>query len=144
MSDLDREEICPDCQAGPDAKDATITSVMKDPETGEFYTVATWHLDTCPAYTVNQILMEDGARRAKEQSEWGRKEFPAAHERLLRAMMRVKLDAAAEPFVAALVDLVEAQGEDLGRIVLPERWAQILNRHFPPEGETSARGEEPT
>lgn len=132
MSDLDREEICPDCQAGPDAKDARVMRVMKDPATGDFYTVVTWHLDTCPAYTVDQILLEDGVRRLKEEEAWAKEAFPAAHERVLRALMANQFSPEAEPFVAALVELVEAQGEDLGRFVSPVRWAEILDRNFPP------------
>jgi hypothetical protein len=136
MSDLDREEICPDCQASPDVNNARITNIMKDPGTDEFYRVVTWHTQECPAYTVDQIMMEEGVRRAKEESEWGKKEFPAAYERLIRAVMKGKFDETVQPFVVALVELVEAQGEDLGRVVLPERWVEILNRNFPPQGGT--------
>lgn len=136
MSDRDvREEICPDCQAGPDNMDSRITSIHKDPDTDAFYTTITWHTDGCPAYAVEQILMEDGVRRAKEQSEWGQKAFPAAHKRLKAAAASVEGGEATGPFVAALLELVAAQGEDLGRVVLPEQWAEILDRHFPPDGE---------
>ena len=128
-----REEICPDCQATEANMDARTISVGKDPDTGRHFTVVTWHLDDCPKYTVDRILTEDGVRRAKEQSEWGRKEFPAAQERVKAAAADVDAGTAA-PFVAALLELVDAQGADLGRIVLPERWAEILNRHFPPPG----------
>jgi len=144
MSDLDREEICPDCQAGPDAKDAQITKVIKNPATGEFYTVVTWHLDTCPAYTVSQILLEDGVRRAKEKDAWAKEAFPAAYERLLHAVMSGTIDESAGPFMAALVELVEAQGEDLGRFVTPSRWAEILDKHFPPAAGPVRPGEETT
>ncbi|WP_327592470.1 hypothetical protein [Streptomyces chartreusis] len=127
-----REEICPDCQATEGDRDARIMTAGKDPETGRMFTSVTYHHDTCTAYTVDQILMEDGVRRAKEQTEWGQKEFPLAYERLIAAVAGAKLDQAAFPFVEALVELVEAQGKDLGRVVLPEQWAEILNKHFPP------------
>jgi hypothetical protein len=136
VSDLDRrEEICPDCQAGPDNMDSRVISARKDPATGEYYATVTWHTKDCPTHTVEQILMEDGVRRAKEQTEWGQKAFPAAHERLKAAAAKVEGGETASPFVAALLELVNAQGEDLGRIVLPERWAEILDRHFPPDSE---------
>ncbi|NUS22693.1 MAG: hypothetical protein HOV92_00490 [Streptomyces sp.] len=127
-----REEICPDCQATEANMDARTISVGQDPKTGRMFTEVTWHLDDCPKYTVDRILTEDGVRRAKEQSEWGRTEFPAAHGRLIKAVMKGQFDETAAPFVEALVELVEAQGEDLGRILLPARWAEILNKHFPP------------
>lgn len=138
MSDRERrEETCPDCQATAENWDSRVTGIGKDPDTGAMYATVTWHAEDCPTYTVQQILAEDSVRRTKERSEWGRKAFPVAHERLLRAVGRGSFDESAMPFVEALVELVEAQGEDLGRIVLPERWAEILDRHFPP-------GEEPT
>ena|ERR1051325_2861286 len=126
-----REEICPDCHATESNRDARIIGAGEDPKTGRMFTTTTYHHDDCPAYTIYRIRMEDGVRRAKEESEWGRREFPAAHERLRRAVMSVKADEVAQPFVGALVELVEAQGENLGRVVLPHRWAEILNKHFP-------------
>lgn len=145
MSDLDREEICPDCQAGPDTMDVRNTKIMKDPATGEYYRVVTWHLEDCPAYTVDQIMMEEGVRRAKERDAWAKEAFPAAQERVLRAMRAHKFTAEAEPFVRALVELVQAQGEDLGRFVPPDRWAEILDQNFPPAAVPPVRpGEETT
>ncbi|MFF8973670.1 hypothetical protein [Streptomyces sp. NPDC014995] len=38
----------------------------------------------------------------------------------------------AQPFVEALAELVRAQADTTGFVVLP-RWAEILERHFPPE-----------
>jgi hypothetical protein len=140
-----REEICPDCQATEANMDARTISVGQDPDTGRMFTEVTWHLDDCPKYTVDRILTEDGVRRAKEQSEWGRKEFPLARDRLKAAAAEATVSDAAAPFVAALLELVNAQGDDLGRIVLPERWAEILNRHFPPGDEGLVRPDkEPT
>ncbi|MEU3161798.1 hypothetical protein ABZ753_31000 [Streptomyces griseoincarnatus] len=133
-----REETCPDCQAGPDNMDVRTFSIGKDPDTGRTTTTVTWHLEDCPSYTVQQILLEDGVRRAEERTEWTRQEFPAAQERLLDLVMRGEFDATAKPFVAALVELVEAQGEDLGRFVTPDRWVEILNKHFPPDEEPTA------
>lgn len=137
-----REEICPDCQATEGDRDTRIMKTGKDPATDRMFTSVTYHHDTCPAYTVDQILMEDGVRRAKEQAEWMRREFPLVRERLKVAAGETKGDAA--PFVAALLELIEVQGEDLDRFVPPERWTEILTKHFPPEGGTPRRGEEPT
>jgi len=128
-----REETCPDCQAGPHNMEVRIIAAGEDPETGRMFTTITWHLKDCPAYTVSQILMEDSARRAEERTEWTRKEFPAMQERLLDAVMRGQFDEAAAPFVAALGELVEVQGENLNRFVPADRWVEILNRHFPPD-----------
>ncbi|MYS16125.1 hypothetical protein [Streptomyces sp. SID4982] len=138
MSEHDsRSEICRDCEATPENRDARIITSHKDEQTGRYYTVETWHHDDCPTYTVDQILLEEGARKAKENTAWGLTEFPAAHERLLEAVGKADLPTAAQPFVTALIELVGAQGADLGRIVLPERWAEILNRHFPPPAPTA-------
>lgn|GEM_PF-4896016 len=128
-----REEVCTDCEATEENMDARIISVREDPDTGCYFTLVTWHLDTCPTYTVDRILSEEGVRRAKEQGEWAQREFPAAQERMRQAAAGIDADEAA-PFVAALLELVNAQGEDLGRFVPAERWAEILNRHFPPPG----------
>jgi hypothetical protein len=136
MSDHERRtEICPDCHATPENRDARIITASKDKTTGEYYTVETWHSSDCPAYTINQILMEDGVRRAKERSEWGHKAFPAAYERVMRAGVSQQFEAHARPFVAALLQLLDEQAEDLGRFVPFERWAEILNEHFPADAE---------
>lgn len=142
--DASREEVCPDCQAGPDTMDARITRYMKDPATGELYRVVTWHLEDCPSHTVEQILMEDGVRRAKEKDAWAEQAFPAAYERVLGAVMAGKFSAEAEPFVRALVELVEAQREDMGRFVTLDRWAEILDQHFPADGAGPVRPDEET
>lgn len=66
MSDTERrEEICPDCQAYEGNMDSRITSVGEDPETKAMFVKVTWHLNTCPQYTADRILMADSARRAK-------------------------------------------------------------------------------
>lgn len=136
MSDPEsREEICPDCQATESNMDSRITSVRKDEPDGEYYAVVTWHTEDCPAYTVQQILMEDGARRAKEREAWMKEAFPAAHERLKAAAAAAEGNEAAAPFVAALTELVACQAEDLGRFVPPDRWAEILEQYFPPTDE---------
>lgn len=127
-----REETCPDCQAGPHNMDTRVITVGKDRETGQMVTTVTWHLKDCPTHTINQILIEDSVRRAEEQTERTQKEFPAAQERLIRAIGSRKLDESAYPFMEALVELVEAQSEDLDRFVPPDRWVEILNKHFPP------------
>ena len=137
MSGRDRrEKICPDCQATEANMDHRITSLHQGETDDDYYAVVTWHTEDCPTYTVERILSEEGVRRAKEQSEWGRREFPGAHERVKAAAADVDAGTAG-PFVSALLDLVNAQGEDLGRIVLPERWVEILNKHFPPPSDES-------
>lgn len=130
-----REEICPDCLATETNMDSRVITAKKDEATGEYYTVVTWHTDDCPAHTVERILMEDGVRRAKERDEWMKTAFPAAHERLKEAAAGLPDASAAAPFVAALTELVAAQAEDLGRFVPPDRWTEILDRHFPPDAE---------
>lgn len=145
MSDLDREEICPDCQATEDNRYSRIMRVHKDKSSGEHYTVVTWHLQDCPTYTIEEILMEDGVRRAKEKEVRGQQAFPVARERVLRAVASREFAPEAEPFVAALAELVEAQAEDTGRFVTLDRWADILDRHFPPKDDPLARpSEEPS
>lgn len=135
-----REEICPDCQATPDNMDVRILMSGVDKTTGRRYVTATWHLKTCPQHTVDRVLMEDDARRVKEQDAWAAEALPAAFDRLRRAAAAVRDDAAAAPFAAALVSLVAQQAEDTGRFVPACQWAEILDRHFPPQrpGEPTA------
>lgn len=142
MSNDNREEICPDCKAGPHDKDATVTKVIKAPETGVLTAVVTWHRDDCPTYTVDRILLEDGVRRAKESDERGRKALPAAYARITELIARAEpaqFGEASPPFAAALVELVEAQLADLDRFLPPYRWAEILDKHFPPSDEEPTR-----
>ncbi|MFI2632615.1 hypothetical protein ACH5A2_19785 [Streptomyces collinus] len=136
----DREEICPDCQATEGDRDARIMTAGEDPKTGRMFTSVTYHHDTCPAYTVNQILTEDSVRRSKERTAWMKQEFPLVRERLEAAARGGQGDAG--PFVAALLELVAAQGEDLGRFVPPEKWTEILTKYFPPDGVHPARPNE--
>ncbi|MFD0053027.1 hypothetical protein ACFVHR_04785 [Streptomyces sp. NPDC127168] len=133
-----RKETCPDCQATEDNMDVRTIGSGTDKETGRIFVTTTWHLRDCPAYTVTQILMEDSARRAKEQTERERKEFPAAQARFIRAVASGKFDDTAMPFVEALGELIDSQGEDLGRFVALDRWVDILNRHFPPDDQPTA------
>jgi ribosomal protein L37AE/L43A len=130
-----REEICPDCQATPENRDVRNIKVCKDLETGAMYTKETWHTEDCPQHTVEQIMMEEGVRRAKERDAWMKEAFPLAHERLKAAAAGLEGNEAAAPFVAALIELVGRQGQDLGRFVPPDQWVEILDRHFPPEGD---------
>ncbi|MFI0990631.1 hypothetical protein [Streptomyces exfoliatus] len=58
--------------------------------------------------------------------------FPAAHERLRKAAAALPDGTAAQPFIDALSELVQAQADTTGFVVL-HRWAEILERHFPPE-----------
>ncbi|MGA4844780.1 hypothetical protein ACOBQB_00190 [Streptomyces sp. G5(2025)] len=41
-------------------------------------------------------------------------------------------DTPAQPFVDALTELVQAQADTIGFVVL-HRWVEILERHFPPQ-----------
>lgn len=145
MSEPDRrEETCPDCQAGPHNMDARVITANKDELTGDLYTVTTWHTADCPQHAVDQVLLEDGVRRAKEQDAWAREALPAAFDRLRHAASAVREDAAAAPFAAALVALVAQQAEDTGRFVPPHRWAEILDQYFPPANDPLRPDEEPT
>jgi hypothetical protein len=138
-----REKICPDCQATEGDRDARIMTAGEDPATGRLFTSVTYHHDTCPAYTVDQILTEDSVRRSKERTAWMKEEFPLVRKRMEAAANEGRPDAA--PFIAALLELVAAQGEDLGRFVAPERWTEILAKHFPaPEDLGPVRPDEET
>ncbi|MET8211983.1 hypothetical protein ABZT51_39470 [Streptomyces sp. NPDC005373] len=66
------------------------------------------------------------------QDAWAKGVFPAAHERLKQAAAAMPPDAPAQPFVDALTELVQAQAGTTGFVVL-HRWAEILERHFPPQ-----------
>ncbi|TLQ38964.1 hypothetical protein [Streptomyces marianii] len=124
---------CSDCQADPDTG-WVRQSWIKD---GVFTEL--WHTQDCPQYVVEQILGEDSARRMKERDAWAEKAFPAAHDRLAAAATDVAADSPAAPFVAALTDLVAAQAGCGGGFLTLDKWAEILERHFPPQ-EPDARG----
>jgi hypothetical protein len=79
-----------------------------------------------------QINMEEGSKQVREQDAWARGVSPAAHERLRTAAAAKPTGTAAQPFVDALTELVQAQADTDGFVVL-HRWAEILERHFPPE-----------
>lgn len=65
------------------------------------------------------------------QNAWAKDVFPDAHERLKQAAAAMPPDTAAQPFVDALTELVQAQADTTGYVVLHE-WVAILERHFPP------------
>ncbi|MBT2539665.1 hypothetical protein J7E99_02810 [Streptomyces sp. ISL-44] len=111
-----------DCHAWPDAGN---TRIGIGP--GEV-----WHTPDCPALTIFMINMEAGSRRVHEQEAWAKGVFPAAHDRLKKAAAALPADPAAQPFIAALTELVQAQADTTGFVVL-HQWAEILERHFPPE-----------
>ncbi|MFJ7948841.1 hypothetical protein ACIQ6K_35210 [Streptomyces sp. NPDC096354] len=48
----------------------------------------TRHTPDCPALAVMQINMEEGSKRVREQDAWARGVFPAARERLRKALPR--------------------------------------------------------
>ncbi|MGA5508940.1 hypothetical protein [Streptomyces umbrinus] len=91
-----------------------------------------WHTPDCPQYVIMQINWESGSRRVKEQDAWAKEVFPAAHERLQQATAALPPGTAAQPFVDALTELVQAQADTTGFVVL-HKWVEILERHFPPE-----------
>ncbi|MEU8927584.1 hypothetical protein AB0D10_42890 [Kitasatospora sp. NPDC048545] len=119
---------CEDCQAGPDSGDIRTISIGRDGAVKEI-----WHTDQCPTYTIERILMEASAAKVKEQDARAKEAFPAAHSRLREAAATLPASAAAGPFIAALLELVQAQAEDTTRFVTLPTWAEILERHFPPK-----------
>ncbi|MER5886941.1 hypothetical protein ABT160_24220 [Streptomyces sp. NPDC001941] len=116
-------ELCPDCQAGPGPENACV---------GVGLPIQMWHTPDCPQWTIMQIDFEAGSRRIKEEEGWARGVFPAAHERLKQAAAGLPSGTPAQPFVDALTELVQAQADTTGVVVL-HRWAEILERHFPPQ-----------
>ncbi|WP_327669459.1 MULTISPECIES: hypothetical protein [unclassified Streptomyces] len=116
-------DLCPDCKAGPSRENACV---------GRGLPIEMWHTPDCPQWTIMQIGWEAGTRRVKEQDAWAKDVFPAAHERLAQAAAALPPDTAAQPFVAALTELVQAQADTTGFVVL-HRWVEILERHFPPQ-----------
>ncbi|MGW9058897.1 hypothetical protein [Streptomyces sp. NPDC055733] len=135
------EEPCPDCQAGPDDNAATITKAKRDPDTGALTATMTWHHADCPAYAVEQILLEDGIERAKQDDARGREALPAAYSRMITRIARASASDVSEtamPFAEALVEIVEAQLANMGRFLAPYQMAEILEKHFPPDDQPTA------
>ncbi|MGC5041046.1 hypothetical protein ACLQ2C_36525 [Streptomyces sp. DT73] len=91
-----------------------------------------WHTSDCPQWTIMQIGWEAGSRRIKEQDAWAKDVFPPACERLMQAAAMMPPGTPAQPFVDALTELVQAQADTTGFVVL-QTWAEILERHFPPD-----------
>ncbi|KAF0646301.1 MULTISPECIES: hypothetical protein [Streptomyces] len=118
---------CADCCASPGGDNTRIVMMKKSGRITE-----TWHTPDCPAAAILQIQVEESNRRAEEREAWARGVFPAAHERLKQAAAALPADGAAQPFVDALVELAQAQADATGFVVLHE-WAEILERHFPPD-----------
>ncbi|WP_329485009.1 hypothetical protein OG618_00155 [Kitasatospora sp. NBC_01246] len=118
---------CEDCHAGPDRENIRITAVERDLSLTEI-----WHSPQCPTYTIERILLEASAERVKEQEAWAKEAFPAAQGRLREAAAALPAGTPADPFAAALLELVQAQADDTGRFVTLPTWAEILDRHFPP------------
>jgi Na+-translocating ferredoxin:NAD+ oxidoreductase RnfD subunit len=92
----------------------------------------TWHSPDCPTLTIMQISFEESSKRVKEQDAWAAGVFPAAYERLKQAAAALPAGTSAQPFIDALTELVQAQADTTGFVTLP-RWAEILDRHFPPD-----------
>ncbi|MBB5940314.1 hypothetical protein [Streptomyces zagrosensis] len=116
-------ELCADCQAGPGARNACV---------GVGQPIQMWHSPDCPQWTVMQINAEASSRRVKEQDAWAKDIFPTTHDRLKRAAAAIEPGTPAQPFIDALTELVQAQADTTGFVVL-HRWTEILERHFPPQ-----------
>lgn len=116
---------CEDCyaQAGNGARSLSVGQ--------DGLVTETWHDADCPGYAVERILLEAAAERTERQEAWAMEAFPAAHARLQDAADRLPQDHPATSFVAALIDLVQAQADDCDRFVPLPRWSEILHRHFP-------------
>jgi hypothetical protein len=118
---------CTDCFASPGDNNTRVMMVKKGGGITE-----TWHTPDCPAEALMRVDLEESSRRVREEEAWARGVFPAAHERLKAAAAALPPDTDARPFVDALMELVQAQAGTTGFVVL-SRWAEILERHFPPE-----------
>ncbi|MEU8764614.1 hypothetical protein [Streptomyces sp. NPDC048659] len=70
------------------------------------------------------------SRRIREQDAWAKELFPTMHERLEQAAETPPPDSLNRPFADALTELVHAQADTAGFVVL-HRWAEILERRFP-------------
>ncbi|MEU9578835.1 hypothetical protein [Streptomyces chilikensis] len=123
----------PDCNAGSGDGDVRIIVPWKD-DSGEYTVEEIWHLEDCPEYTLQQILSEDGVRRARERHEWEKEQFPRTLERFRAAVAEAGENGQA-PFARALAELVEMQAEDTERGVSLGAFVEVLERHFPgPDG----------
>jgi hypothetical protein len=112
-----RRDDCQDCHADPTPDHIRTLGIGFDGRGTEI-----WHRPDCPQYTVDQILMEEGAKIVKRQEAWAKSAFPAAHARLASAAAALPDDSTAAPFIAALTDLVQAQADLLDHdafVVLP-------------------------
>lgn len=118
---------CPECHALPGPDNTRISYVKAAGGISE-----TWHTPDCPDLAIMRINVEEGSRQVREREEWARGVFPAAHERLRKAAAALPPGTAAQPFVDALAELVQAQANTTGFVVL-HSWAEILERHFPPD-----------
>ncbi|MEV7683193.1 hypothetical protein AB0O64_32330 [Streptomyces sp. NPDC088341] len=129
MTDVPETERddCTDCFALPGSGNTRVSYVKSAGVIRE-----TWHTPHCPALAIMHINMEEGSRRVQEEEDWASGVFPAAHERLKQAAAAMPAGTAARPFIDALTELVQAQAAATGFVVLSE-WAEILERHFPPE-----------
>ncbi|MET8420671.1 hypothetical protein ABZV41_34780 [Streptomyces sp. NPDC005098] len=126
MTEAERVD-CTDCFALPGPDNTRVAYVKTGGGMSE-----TWHTSDCPALAITQINMEEGSKRVREQDAWARGVFSAAHERLRKARGRDARRHRRTAHVDALSELVQAQADTTGIVVL-HRWAEILERHFPPE-----------
>ncbi|WP_392675946.1 hypothetical protein [Streptomyces sp. LN785] len=101
MTETERVD-CTDCFALPGPDNTRIAYV----KTGGS---ETWHIPDCPALAITQINMEEENKRVREQDAWALGVFPAARERIRKAAAVMPAGTAAQPFIDALTELVQAQ-----------------------------------
>ncbi len=106
--------------------------VVTLPGEGAVTALSMRHMPDCPQWITTQIGWEAGSRRIKEQDGWAKEIFPTAHERLKQAAAAMPPGTPAQPFIDALTELVQARADTTGFVVL-HQWAEILERHFPPQ-----------
>ncbi|WP_327310038.1 hypothetical protein OG730_43500 (plasmid) [Streptomyces sp. NBC_01298] len=128
MSDRPEPERveCTECFAQPHGDNMRIAYVKAGGGMSE-----TWHSPEC-SKAITWEDLQKGAEQVREQDAWAKGVFPAAHERLERAAAAMPADSAAQPFVAALTELVREQAGTTGFVGL-HSWVEILERHFPPD-----------
>ncbi|WP_327250067.1 hypothetical protein [Streptomyces sp. NBC_01320] len=130
--DMERVD-CTDCFALPGPDNTRVLSARAGGMLGEV-----WHMPDCPQFTIMRIMGEEGCKRVLEEEVWATGVFHAARERLQQAFAALPADTAVQPFVGALTELVQAQADTTGFAML-HRWAEILDRHFPPSFPDSDR-----
>jgi hypothetical protein len=92
------------------------------------------HAADCADYLAQQALLRQGAEQVRQEDERARQLFPDAHARFQAALQALPAEQAADPFAAALAELVALQAEQFhgnGGFVVLKKWADVLDRHSP-------------